>query len=199
MDTTFSSLVPHLKFYLTKHHELYSGKCKAEQWEEISASALKAAGLGSDWKPDNNHKVGVDQTTDGGIRISNKSGSLNKNLSEMTISGSRLTKYPTLKEKLEFLSNKNEDFIFCLATKDNDDWENNKKVYYFIVVDSQRLNYHEALWKDTIGVRGKKKGEIVGHNCASNGFSAKIVKAMSDQLWTDIESTLFKEIHELII
>jgi hypothetical protein len=194
----FSVLVPYITHGLSKHHELYTGKVKAEQWEEISASALKAAGLGSDWKPNNNHRVGVDQTTNCGVKISNKSGSLGKNLSKVSVSGSRLTKHPTLHEKLEFLSNRHEDFIFCLATN-NDDWKNNKKVYYFIVIDSQRLNYHEASWEDTLGVRGRNKGKIVGHKCAGNGFSANITMSMSDQLWTDIGSTLFKEIHELII
>lgn len=198
MDTTFSSLVPHLRSYLTKHHELYSGKCKAENWEELSAKSLQSAGFGSDWKPDYNHTVGKDQTTDSGIRISNKSGSLDKNLAKVTISGSRLTKHRTLYEKKEFLSIRHEDFIFCLATNDYD-WKNNKKVYYFIVIDSQRLNYHEATWEDSLGARGSNKGKLVGHKCVGNGFSATIKMSMSDQLWTDIESTLFKEIYELII
>lgn len=194
----FDTIVPHLTSLLTKHHELYSGKCKAESWEELCAKALVSAGLGSDWEPDFNHGVGKDQTTDEGIRISNKSGNLNKDCSTMTISGSRLTKHPTLTEKLEFLSNKNEDFIFCLATNDKD-WKSGKKVYYFIVIDSNDLNYHEASWEDTIGVKGNNKGEVTGHKCVGEGFTAKITKSMSHQLWTDIDKSLFREVYELII
>ena len=70
----FDSLVPFIEDRLKKHHELYSGQCKAEYWEENLCYALKQAGFGSDWAPDFNHGVGVDQTTDSGIRISNKGG-----------------------------------------------------------------------------------------------------------------------------
>ena len=198
MSTSFDSLVPHIKSLLTKHHELYSGKCKAENWEELCAKALISAGFGSDWKPDFNHAVGKDQTTDNGIRISNKSGNLNKDCSKMSISGSRLTKHPTLSEKLDFLSNKNEDFILCLATNDKH-WKSDKKIYYFIVVDSTNLNYHQALWEDTFGARGKNQGKVVGHKCVGTGFTAKITMSMSDQLWTEIDQSLFKEVHELVI
>lgn len=194
----FDNLVPHLKSLLTKHHELYSGKCKAENWEELCAKALIASGFGSDWEPDFNHGVGKDQTTDTGIRISNKSGNLNKDRSKMAISGSRLTSYPTLTEKLEFLKHKHEDFIFCLATNDRD-WKDGKKIYYFIVVDSTAINYYTATWQDMIGVRGKNLGSVVGHKCVGEGFEAKIQKSMSHQLWTDIEKSLFKEVHELVI
>jgi len=197
-NLTFSNLVPHLNSLLTTHHGLYSGKCKAENWEELCSKALVSAGLGTDWEPDFNHGVGKDQTTDCGIRISNKSGNLNKDCTKMTISGSRLTKHPTLTEKLDFLSNKHEDLIFCLATNDRD-WKEGKKVYYFIVIDSNNLNYHEASWEDSVGVKGKNTGEVVGHRCVGNGFTASIKKSMSDQLWTDIDSSLFKEIHELVI
>lgn len=194
----FDTLVPHLKTWLTRYHGVLSGRCKAENWEELCSKALVSAGFGSDWEPDFNHGVGKDQTTGCGIRISNKSGKLNKDCSKMTISGSRLTRHPTLTEKLEFLSKKYEDFIFCLATND-EDWKNGRKVYYFIVIDSNDLNYHEVAWEDTVGVKGKDTGKVVGHKCVGNGFTASIKKSMSHQLWTDIDSSLFKEIHELVI
>ena len=116
----FESLVPYIKDRLTKHHELYSGQCKAEYWEENCAYALRQAGFGSDWSPDFNHGVGVDQTTGDGIRISNKGGKVLEDLSEMTISGSRLTKHKTISDKLEFLKTKHEDYILCLATNNDD-------------------------------------------------------------------------------
>ena len=110
----FEPLVPFVHQNLEKHHELYSSQCKAEYWEEIFALSLKQSGFGSTWKPDFNHKSGVDQIMDNGIRISNKGGSIIDNI--ISFSGSRLTKYKTLNEKLEFLKDKKEDYILCLAT-----------------------------------------------------------------------------------
>ena len=106
----FSTLVPYIKERLQKHHALYSGQCKAEYWEENLCYALNQAGFGSDWTADFNHKVGVDQMTDDGIRISNKGGNVDKDM--LTISGSRLTKHKTIEDKLDFLSDKKEDYVF---------------------------------------------------------------------------------------
>jgi hypothetical protein len=195
-DITFEGIVPHLHTLLTQHHNLYSGRCKSEYWEELCAKALILDGRGSDWEPDFNHGVGVDQTTDDGTRIGNKSGKLGSDVLE--ISGSRLTKHATLVEKLNFLKNKTEDYILCLATKDRD-WKAGKRIYYLIVIDSTQLAYHDATWIDLIGVRGKNTGKVVGHRGEGNGFIAKITKAMSHQLWTQIDKKLFKEMYEIII
>lgn len=192
----FESLVPFITDHLSKHHELYSGQCKAEYWEENLSWALKQAGFGSDWAPDFNHGVGVDQTTDSGIRISNKGGNVDKD--EVTISGSRLTKHKTIEDKLKFLSVKKEDYIFCLAT-DKDDWNRGKKVYYFIVIDSKKLNYHEQQWTETVGIRGSSKHKVTGWNCICEDYSAKISKSMSDQLWTTVKLDFCDEIYEIAI
>lgn len=110
----FDALVPYIRNRLIQHHDLYTSLCKAELWEELLSKALIDAGFGSDWKPDYNHQVGVDQVTDCGIRISNKGGIFLNNSNAMKISGSRLTSHKTLEDKLEFLSNKTEDYIFVL-------------------------------------------------------------------------------------
>ena len=196
--TKFDSLVPYLSVSLTKHHELYSGRCKGEYWEENCATALEASGFGSDWKPDFNHGVGTDQITNCGIRISNKSGKLTANNSILEISGSRLTSYQSLSEKLNFLKTKHEDYIFCLATNERD-WKKNIRRYQFIVIDSNKLDYHLASWTDMMGTKPSTLNQIVGHHCIGNGYTAKIQKSMSHQLWTKIESTLFEESHEIIV
>jgi hypothetical protein len=195
----FGSLVPLIKERTTKHHELYSSQCKGECWEEILAYALRNSEFGSDWKPDFNHKSGVDQTTDKGVRISNKSGTLE--LDSIEISGSRLTKHKTLKDKLEFLSDKKEDYILCLGVekKDKKDWVRNIKRYYFVVIDSQKLNYHEQSWVETYGAKGALKGKVNGWSCQSDVFSAKINKSMSDQLWTEIKLDHCEEIYDITI
>jgi hypothetical protein len=192
----FASLVPFIQERLEKHHELYTGQCKAEYWEENLCYALKKAGFGSDWAPDFNHGVGVDQSTDDGTKISNKGGNIENDVIE--ISGSRLTKHKTLQDKLEFLSVKKEDYIFCLAT-DKDEWKLGKKVYHFIVIDSNKLNYHDQQWNETLGQRGNSKDKVNGWSCISENYSAKIVKSMSDQLWTRVKLDYCEEIHEIVI
>jgi hypothetical protein len=192
----FEPLIPFIDDRITKHHELYSGQCKGENWEEILCWALKRAGYGSDWKPDYNHGIGVDQTTDSGIRISNKSGKVEKDY--VVISGSRLTKHKTIDDKLNFLSEKTHDYIFCLGTE-KDEWNKGIKRYYFIVIDSDKLKYHEQHWKETYGEKGRYKGKVNGWKCLCEIFSAKIVKSMSDQLWTTIKLDHCEEIHEITI
>lgn len=193
---TFESLVPHIKERLTKHHELYSGQCKAEYWEENLSYALKQAGFGSNWKPDFNHTSGVDQTTDDGTRISNKGGKVSADVVE--ISGSRLTKHKTIEDKLSFLSVKKEDYIFCLGTE-KEEWEAGKKIYYFIVIDSNKLNYHEQQWTELISQRGTYKDKVSGWQCVTEYYTAKIQKSMSDQLWTSIRLDMCEEIYDIII
>ena len=191
----FEPVVPFIKHYITKHHELYSGQCKAEYWEEILARSLKESGLGSDWKPDFNHKSGVDQTMDNGIRISNKGGSIIKNI--ISFSGSRLTKYKTLNEKLEFLVDKKEDYILCLAT-DKDEWKKGSKRYYLVVINSDTLNYHEQEWEETYGVQ-TNIGQLNGWKCSSEVFNAKIIRSNSDQLWTEMKLDYYEEFYEITI
>ena len=192
----FSTLVPYIKERLQKHHALYSGQCKAEYWEENLCYALNQAGFGSDWTPDFNHKVGVDQMTDDGIRISNKGGNVDKDM--LTISGSRLTKHKTIEDKLDFLSDKKEDYVFCLATEKKD-WDKGNKIYYFIVVDSNVLDYHKQEWSEMIGQRGASVNKLTGWQCFSEGYHAKIMKSMSDQLWTTIKLDFCEEIHDIVI
>lgn len=190
----FAPLVPFIHEYLTKHHELYSCPCKAEYWEEILCRSLKRAGFGSDWKPDFNHKSGVDQTTDSGLRIGNKSGSIEND--RVKISGSRLTKHKDITKKLEFLGIKKEDYVLCLAT-DKKEWERGNKFYYFMVIDSDKLNYHEQEWKEFMGSKEYNRDKVVGWKCTSEGFDARINKSMSDQLWTNLRLDLCDEFYDI--
>ena len=192
MYRKWENIVKSLERQLKLHHKLYSIRCKSELWEEISARALRETGYGSDWLPDFNHFIGTDQTTDDGINISNKSGLLNKNNTKMKISGSRTTKYKTIEEKLCFLENKSEDFIFCLAINPYE-WKKGKRIYYFIVIDAKKLDYHKQKWNESYS----KKGELTGWNCVSEYYNSKITISMSHQLWTDISSDMFEEIYSI--
>jgi hypothetical protein len=192
--SAYQKLVPLIQRRLELHHQLYSGQCKAELWEEKSAWALRQAGFGSDWKPDFNHAVGVDQHTDSGVAISNKGGKMNANNTLMTISGSRLTKHKTIQEKLEFLKSKPEQLVFCLATN-NKEWQQDLKRYYFVVVDAKKLDYHNQEWVPTYPQKGGDTPN--GYKCDAGKFRAKISKSMSDQIWTDISSELFEEFYQI--
>jgi hypothetical protein len=192
--STYQKLVPLIQRRLELHHQLYSGQCKAELWEEKSAWALRQAGFGSDWKPDFNHAVGVDQYTNDGVAISNKGGKMNANNTLMTISGSRLTQHKTIQEKLEFLKSKPEQFVFCLATN-NKEWQQDLKRYYFVVVDAKKLDYHNQEWIPTYPQKGGDAPN--GYKCDAGKFRAKITKSMSDQIWTDISSDLFEEFYQI--
>jgi hypothetical protein len=193
----FDTLVNYIEQRLTEHHKLYQSMCKSEYWEENFCWALNQAGFGSDWKPDFSHKIGEDQKTIlNSISISNKSGTLKKN--SISISGSRLTKHKTLEEKLIFLSEKKEDYIACLAT-DKKQWKSGIKKYHFAIVDSDKLNYADQIWEETYGCRDNNKEKLTGWKCTSESFCATIIKSNSDQLWTDINLSTFKEIHEIEI
>ena len=193
----FDTLVSYVNQRLIEHHKLYQSMCKSEYWEENFCWALNQAGFGSDWEPDFSHKIGEDQRTIlNKVSISNKSGTLHKN--SISISGSRLTKHKTLEEKLNFLSQKKEDYIACLAT-DKKQWKAGIRKYHFAIVDSDRLNYADQVWTETIGSEGSNAGKVTGWKCSCEDFHATIIKSTSDQLWTWINLPVFEEIHEIEI
>ena len=191
-----ANLVPAIQEKLALHHSLYESPCKAELWEELCSKALTDVNVGSDWLPDFNHRVGTDQTTACGIQISNKSGAITRD--GLLISGSRLTRHKTLREKLLFITQKSEDFIFSLAT-DKAEWARGHRIYYFCVIDSAIFNFYDELWLGSYGEKGAHKGELVGWFCETSKYSAKISRAMSDQLWTTVKLDACEEVHEIAI
>jgi len=180
----FSNLTPVIRERLIKHHELYPLRCKAEYWEVICAEALYTVGYGSDWKPDFNHKSGVDQTTSAGVRISNKGGVYDPAKKTITISSSRTTRYPCIKSKLDFLSENKEDYIFCLAG------EKNKKTlsYYFAVIDSRKFHFANDQWEE----KKKEDGTRTGWEGVGPGYTGVIQGACGDQLWLTINQDIFE-------
>lgn len=180
----FSRLEPVIRERLMKHHNLYPLRCKAEYWEAVCAVALKKTGYGSDWKPDFNHKSGVDQTTFAGVRISNKGGIYDPSKKTITISSSRTTGHACLKSKLNFLSKDKEDYIFCLAG------ETKKTLpYYFAVIDSRKLRFSDDSWTETLKRNGS--GTRTGWKGVGPGYVGTIQGACGDQLWLTIDEDMF--------
>jgi len=191
-------LVGEIAVLAHKHHELYEFPIKAELWENILAKSFTACGLATDWAPDGNHTQGVDMTImETGERVSCKSGALSKNRQgqdQCVISGSRTTRYKTLKEKLEYFAKPKDDVYFLLA-RDREEWSSDKK-YYIIAFPSMMLNYSEHDWFDTFSKRmGSSKHN--GYCMSSDVFDAKVVFSMSDQLWTTIKD--YKDNEQILI
>lgn len=175
-----------LHIWLGIHHSCYVTKCKAEYLEELTKKALEDIGIKSDWKADNNHGIGKDQTLYNGLKISNKSGMFMKD--KIKISGSRTSKHLTFEDKLNFISEYNYDYIVGCAT---DNKKNNK--YYMYVINKNQINYKDMHWKENIDKNGKKKW-----SGTSDGIKAEIsTDTTSGQLWTTIDIELcdfFKEL-----
>jgi hypothetical protein len=95
------------------------------------------------------------------------------------------------------LSIKKEDYIFCLGTE-KDEWKKGIKRYYFIVIKSDILDYHNQLWEETYG-KQTNIGQLVGWKCSSEVFNAKIIRSNSDQLWTTVKLDYCEEIHDITI
>jgi hypothetical protein len=80
-------------------------------------------------------------------------------------------------------------YYVCLA-KAEEDWssvpaENEKKVYYLFIFDSQTLIYDSGVWN-------KVQTKSGGYNYVmeSIGMSARINTSMSSQLWTSVNESL---------
>ena len=165
------SLVDAIRNRVSMHKNLYSSPIKAELWEEVLHRSFKDIGIVTDWQPDGNHKVGVDMTLESGERVSCKTGSFNN--SDLTISGSRLTKHKSLSAKIAFISDKKED-TYALLSRDKEDKQGEN--YKLIMFPSSMLNYGQLNWY------GDKN-----YRASSNLLECSIQHSMSDQLWTKIK------------
>ena len=137
-----------LTLALAIHHELYELPCKGEYLEELVCQSSKAVGLTSDWEPNSSHQIGKDQSING-INISNKSGEFRvkrNGQKVLKITGSRTSKYETIKEKLDFLSDKVYDYTICCA-RNKSDWKKGNKVYHLIVLPHINYNSDNFIWK----------------------------------------------------
>ena len=192
----FERLVPYIQEKLLLHHSCYRQQCKGTLWEEICAHALKQSGYVTDWEPNFNHRSGKDQTIlETGIAVSNKTGVYNTKLSLIKdLSGSRLQKYPTLQEKLEYLDRPHQDYIFLLSV-DPKQWNHDNPKYRFIVLNSHKICFSNVQWTEKID----KNGKLAGWKCSTEFYDAHIKRSLSDQLWLhNIKSSLLDFNEEII-
>lgn len=175
-------LIREIEKLIIVHHHSYETPIKGVLWEEIFAKAVIKSGGTSDWKPDDSHSVGKDQSCSWGAfentRISNKSGYYTISSGRLKISGSRTTSHTTLEEKIKHLSNKNEDLYLCLARSSL----KKDKNYYIFCFDTNLLDYHNQDWIENYD----KNNKLSGWKCECPQYKAWVKKSLSDQLWTDI-------------
>lgn len=176
-EQTVELLGKELQLRIDDYHDMFTFPLKGEMWEEVLSKALKSIGLDNDWQPTGSHKSGSDmKILQSNERVSCKSGTI-KQSGTLTLSGSRSTKYKTLREKIEFFSNKQEDLYALLAKP-----ERKKGVipsYEFILFSTEILNYKNLRWA--------KNASGKTYEAESRDLRCKIVGSMSGQLWTDIK------------
>jgi len=161
----------------------------ADQFEELVYTTLKHMGKNPEWKP-GSHKPGADITIKA-FAISSKSGQVANNM--LTISSYRLTRFPTLQEKLNFLKNDTREhaIYLCCARTDTKD----ERIYRIFVIPATLFHaFTDTEWEEV----KTKKGEVAGwKTCDSQGIKAEINKKMSDQLWIHFPLELCTELFQV--
>jgi hypothetical protein len=187
LDNIKQILIEGLTSKLKIHHSVYRLPCTSEFLEELIANTFTENGLVNDWQPNRSHSISVDMSLESGESFSVKSGVYANNT--LTFSGSRLGKYQTLDAMISSVVDNSAKYYVCLA-KSEEDWssvpaENEKKVYYLFIFDSQTLIYDNGLWN-------KVQTKSGGYNYVmeSIGLSARINTSMSSQLWTSVNESL---------
>lgn len=172
-----------IKKKLKQYHKLYRVPVKGEIWEDIYDQVINN-NVTSDWaKKIGNHAVGADVVSNhDGIGYQNKAGKINPKNGTITWSGARTTKHKTIDEKVNFISEKHCDKYIMLARNEKE-WNRGIKKYYLLIFDSHLIDYSKLNWNE---YTSKNKNNVEGWNGTNNEiqFSAKIIKSMSDQLWT---------------
>jgi hypothetical protein len=187
LDNIKQILIEGLTSKLKIHHSVYRLPCTSEFLEELIANTFTENGLINDWQPNRSHSISVDMSLESGESFSIKSGVYANNT--LTFSGSRLGKYQTLDAMISSVVDNSAKYYVCLA-KAEEDWssvpaENEMKVYYLFVFDSQTLIYDSGVWN-------KVQTKSGGYNYVmeSIGLSARINTSMSSQLWTSVNESL---------
>lgn len=179
------NLIDEIRQRIREHHKLYDLSVKGEYWEEILAKSIIAIGGKTDWGAERTHTIGKDQVCSWNDqidkRVSNKSGVYTISSNTLKINGSRSTTYQSLKEKIEYFSDKQEDIYFCLATSTLKKDLN----YYLFCFESSLLDYKNAEWEEQYN----ENKTLMGWKCETPTYKAWIKRNMSDQLWTHLKLT----------
>ena len=161
---------------------------KGEYWEDVFDQIINCNN--SNWNM-GGHSSGADviSSTDN-IRYQNKSGDLFKNNTRIKWSGSRTTSHATLEEKLKFISETRYDKYVMLA-RNKSEWYKNNRIYYFLMCDSQLIDYNSLSWE-------KKNGGWKGTR-SDNLYSVDIIAKASDQFWISADVAYLGQLHPITV
>lgn len=163
---------------LSLHHSLYDSRCKDILLEENFHKALLELNVPNIWKS-GSHSVRYDIVTNG-PDIGIKSGQINFDKKILTYSGSRLGSHKTIDDKINFLEANKPTFTFFMAeTKKS-------KSYFFCVLQNDVLSYRLE-WKQRDNV----------FEASTSNFKFTIRETMSDQLWSEIDLSVFSYVKEI--
>lgn len=170
-----------LEDYFTRHHSIYTQKVSSTQWEELSYKAFKDNKYSPDWDA-GSHKKGTDIDMDG-EGLSYKTGVEKYRKKDdhryYSFSGSRLTSYETLTEKVQALENSVEDVIVFLGCDIKIADEKTEYEYTISLLDKKRIPYKKLKWDES------NKNCIKGMDKNSK-FKCDIRKKMSSQIWYEL-------------
>lgn len=168
-------LLQEISYRIGLHHELYDFKIDSLAWENILHKSFLKCGINSKWIT-GSHSEGVDIYVDG-IRISCKGGTISgKRNPRLKISSHRTTRFKTLEEKINFISENHEDVIWSLVQIDSSTY----RLHIFEKPDFKLFD-----WSVTKS----------GWSAVSGLNRASISRSMSDQLWFDLDyETMLNEI-----
>jgi len=190
-----NKIIKSIEHMLNQHHKLYRFPVKAELWEDIFDQSIN--GWDSKWEG-GGHSVGADVISEDvdRTRYQNKSGSININKNIIKWNGHRTTTHKTIEDKINFISKPHYDKYIMLGRNDKD-WKNGIKRYWYIEFDSDKIDYTKLKWTEKYSKNGNLTG-WVGTN-DELPYSAVINKSQSDQLWTECDLNYLGKKTEIII
>ena len=175
------------------HHALYEHlTIKDKYWEHTLSNAFRDGGYACKWDVES-HEVGKDIVVTGVDypRISCKSGILQYSkrtliIKRLQISGFRTTALKTIEEKLNYIDGNHEDAVFSLSSSL---FKSHRK--YVLTI------FLPPVFKELSWVHDGKNYK----SNTTNGVSATIRSACSDQLWYEIDynSPLILQKHDICI
>ena len=178
------------------HHQIYRIPVKAESWEDIADQAIN--GDISTYTPFN-HNINYDlqlNVEDYKYKSSLKTGVIKGD--RLEFSSHRLSRFPTLQEKLDFLDNVDYDNFLFLSRTNGKIWD---KTYYIGYLSSKSIIYNNLDWTTKLGKKGRNKDEIsewIGTN-DDQTIKCIIRRSLSDQLWVDLDFSVIKPLKKITI
>jgi hypothetical protein len=178
-----------LQSYFQAHHQIYNQKVQGTFWEELSYKAFLDVGLKPEWES-GSHGKGTDIVFNG-LGLSYKTGTMGyrkrDDFSYYQFSGSRLTTYETLTEKVEALINGNEDYFVFLGCEIEKQEKADYYTYTVRLLEKKQIPYERLTWDES------NPNSIKGSDPDSK-LSCVIQAKMSSQIWYKIPEDFLQSV-----